>query len=460
MRIVKFVGKSIYGFLNFNIPFREDMTFLTGINGTGKTTIAKCIYWLLAPSIRDLCVTSYSRLEVTVKYNDEDLVIRARKSRNKLSFSIEGIKKALTVPLISEQDSLFSDTGRDEAFDYYSEVVLANSDHPVLKRLDRLPTPMFLGLERRGLDRAFRRVRRPVRVASRRAEPSIFSATLVEGLREAVSIAEGTFREVSVKQRKLDEKLRNEILLSAISYISSGEPGLASHLRKDFFDEKALKRSMQLMKGTLVRLGLHEAELERELTPLEERVAWISHHIKKPDLSKKEIDRIIESDDKEKMSAFIEWTMQNPHFGRINKILSHIRTYLKESKKINEEIVEYLKTLNKFLNDSDKEIYFNEQGFLRVKTKSEGSASVMTLSSGESQIFVIITHVAFNPSATLANVLIIDEPELSLHVRWQELFVDSIRETNPSIQLVLATHSPSIILDKIDYCVDLDLVKT
>jgi len=321
---------------------------------------------------------------------------------------------------------------------------------------------MFLGLERRGLDRAFRRLRglrRPVRIPARRREPSIFSATLVEGLREAVSLAEETFREVSAKQRKEDEKLRNEILLSAISYVSSAERGLASDLRKELFDEKALKRTMQLMKGTLVRLGLPEPELERELTPLEEKVAWISRHIKRPDLSQRDIDRIFETEDKEKMSALIEWTMQSPHFGRINKIVSHIRTYAKESKKINEEITEYIKTVNKFLNDSDKEIYFNEPGYLRVKTKSEESASVMTLSSGESQVFVIITHIAFNPSARLANALIIDEPELSLHVKWQELFVDSIRETNPSIQLVLATHSPSIILDRIDHCVDLNTVK-
>ena len=53
------------------------------------------------------------------------------------------------------------------------------------------------------------------------------------------------------------------------------------------------------------------------------------------------------------------------------------------------------------------------------------------------------------------NVFIIDEPELSLHVQWQELFVDSIISANPNIQYVLATHSPSIILDRIENCVDL-----
>lgn len=68
---------------------------------------------------------------------------------------------------------------------------------------------------------------------------------------------------------------------------------------------------------------------------------------------------------------------------------------------------------------------------------------------------MIITHLAFNPSAQLANVCIVDEPELSLHVEWQELFVDTLRAANPKVQLILATHSPSIIVDHIARCRDL-----
>jgi predicted ATP-binding protein involved in virulence len=69
---------------------------------------------------------------------------------------------------------------------------------------------------------------------------------------------------------------------------------------------------------------------------------------------------------------------------------------------------------------------------------------------------VILTHLAFNPQAKRANILIIDEPELSLHLRWQELFVDAIVSASQDIQLILATHSPSIILGRHDSCVDLE----
>jgi len=68
---------------------------------------------------------------------------------------------------------------------------------------------------------------------------------------------------------------------------------------------------------------------------------------------------------------------------------------------------------------------------------------------------VILTHLAFNPAATSANVFIVDEPELSLHVKWQEAFVPAIRKANPELQVILATHSPSIVLDLTKFCVDL-----
>ena len=70
-------------------------------------------------------------------------------------------------------------------------------------------------------------------------------------------------------------------------------------------------------------------------------------------------------------------------------------------------------------------------------------------------MFVILTHLSFNPQAQGDTVFIIDEPELSLHIQWQELFVDSVIAANPDVQYVMATHSPSIILDRVDKCVDL-----
>lgn len=42
------------------------------------------------------------------------------------------------------------------------------------------------------------------------------------------------------------------------------------------------------------------------------------------------------------------------------------------------------------------------------------------------------------------NVLLMDEPEISLHISWQDRLIELIRELNPKCQLILTTHSPNI----------------
>jgi energy-coupling factor transporter ATP-binding protein EcfA2 len=147
--------------------------------------------------------------------------------------------------------------------------------------------------------------------------------------------------------------------------------------------------------------------------------------------------------------------MNKPQFDRLTEILGYFEKYTNDIQKVSEPISQYIEITNSYLRDSNKALEFDETGYLCVNIKDYEKQPITSLSSGESQIVVIITHLAFNPAAQRANVFIVDEPELSLHLRWQELFVDSVRAVNPDLQVILATHSPSIILDKVEYCKDL-----
>ena len=44
-------------------------------------------------------------------------------------------------------------------------------------------------------------------------------------------------------------------------------------------------------------------------------------------------------------------------------------------------------------------------------------------------------------------VLLMDEPEVSLHVDWQEQLIDLILQLNPNVQIILTTHSPAVIMN-------------
>jgi predicted ATPase len=67
------------------------------------------------------------------------------------------------------------------------------------------------------------------------------------------------------------------------------------------------------------------------------------------------------------------------------------------------------------------------------------------LSSGEKQILVILLTVLVQNNQSA--VLIMDKPEISLHIDWQEKLIAYIRELNPNVQVIIATHSPGIIID-------------
>jgi predicted ATPase len=64
------------------------------------------------------------------------------------------------------------------------------------------------------------------------------------------------------------------------------------------------------------------------------------------------------------------------------------------------------------------------------------------LSSGEKQLLIILFTVFLMEEKPF--IVLMDEPEISLHIGWQQQLIDVIRQVNPHCQLIIATHSPSI----------------
>lgn len=77
------------------------------------------------------------------------------------------------------------------------------------------------------------------------------------------------------------------------------------------------------------------------------------------------------------------------------------------------------------------------------------------LSSGEKQEIVLFFDLIFNTDNY--DLLLIDEPELSLHVIWQQNFLDDLLKVTHmnDLKVIIATHSPQIIGNHRDIQVDL-----
>lgn len=99
-----------------------------------------------------------------------------------------------------------------------------------------------------------------------------------------------------------------------------------------------------------------------------------------------------------------------------------------------------------------KKVSFSREG---VKLSvGEREIKLETLSSGEKHDFIMFYNLLLG-SATNGLVLV-DEPEISLHIEWQETYLDkliAICKMN-GLQAVIATHSPNIVSSHYDFLVD------
>jgi predicted ATP-dependent endonuclease of OLD family len=69
--------------------------------------------------------------------------------------------------------------------------------------------------------------------------------------------------------------------------------------------------------------------------------------------------------------------------------------------------------------------------------------SLSSLSSGEKQLLKVLVATV----NSRASVVIVDEPELSMHVDWQRRLIPAMQTLCPTAQLIVATHSPEIMAD-------------
>ena len=110
--------------------------------------------------------------------------------------------------------------------------------------------------------------------------------------------------------------------------------------------------------------------------------------------------------------------------------------------------VSYPKT--KFQNLIDQ--LFSETGKKIIRKSNEiqfeqdgDILSPYQLSSGEKQMLVILLTVLVQDNQNYT--LFMDEPEISLHVEWQQQLISLIRSLNPNVQIILTTHSPAVIMN-------------
>jgi len=104
----------------------------------------------------------------------------------------------------------------------------------------------------------------------------------------------------------------------------------------------------------------------------------------------------------------------------------------------------FLKEVNKLFNPNNKSFRLDDKTGEFYATYKGQRLGMSDLSSGEKQMLMILLK-AVN-SSDKPTILLMDEPEISLHLYWQETLLKTVRRINDKCQIIVVSHSPALVM--------------
>jgi len=466
MKITKLHAENVHGYLPIDVNFFDDLTFLFGLNGSGKTSALRLLMALLTPNFNELGNISFSLAEVTVSDCERDVIVTATKSPEGIELKTSLSDDILRISR-SELDSIIETKRSEEPKSQIREMYQSSS---VFQTITTLSTPMFLGLDRRffvpgAMQDDLDDFRRREYMARRYwpEDPAFRGTTAAASLIEVNYLVVTRMQEIRAAQEQLDERLRGEFFAKAFEYKPSGILGEGVKLPSKA-DIELYRKQLAKIEQAAEGVKIPVPEIQTALTHFFERMSIVVESLDKNAKAykaKKNTKRTGE-DTKDKNykfmnSDYVEWIINRPQADRILEHLHLLNEYIENRNSLRDPINRFHTLVNSFLIQTNKQVVVASNGQLTVQINGKSEMRpISALSSGERQLLVMLAHLSLNPNLVGSGVFIVDEPELSLHIDWQEKFVDAVREANPKVQLILATHSPAIILDRTESCVSMN----
>jgi len=440
MKLLNLKIDGLFDLFNHKIDYNQDerITLLTAPNGYGKTMSLKIIYNLFNKRFDFFIRLPFKRIiftfdnnnfiEIQKELNKDDTLIRfVLKDKNQEISSFKYSSKVLiskfrkTMPMrrIEEFIPDFLERNRNNSDEWenkltneilsFTEVIYRYNDYIpeyIIRQFDiNIPTEFNSTLDKLGVH-------------------FIQEQRLI--LREPIS--NNRFRgEIII--RDAIEKYAYE-LSEKIKYII-GEYAQVTQFLDSSFPKRLFQEQTSSLNGETLKDKLKSLQEQREKTSkygllkLNEDSFFDEDEISSNDTK---VLSLYISDSEKKLAVFSDL---------VNKI--ELFTSILNERRFNFKSIEI---------DKDKGFVF--------KSKNGSVLQPTELSSGEQHEVVLLFELLFN--TTENSLLLIDEPEISLHIVWQKAFLNDIKEiiNLKNIDIVIATHSPYIIHDRWDLTVNLE----
>lgn len=411
--------EKLFDTFDYDIEFKkEGITILTGPNGYGKTTVLKILDALATQNSFFFVRLLFKK--ISLKFSNGDTVTLEKKKNDEVSIGSTD-KKVITwnskslVKILRSLDffrkideNRWIDRRTDEIYTTDSLLQKAFVEYPELAselrvgEYPKIPSVYFIReqrLLRPVLDPRMRTRQRSLFELHLAKEVGTFSNTIEEYAKELRENIKETLANSSQINQELDSSFPRR-LFDQQNVISEDE------FRKRFDKVKQIQKALS-------EFGLSEVKEDSHPTYKTENAKALCVYIE---------------DTEKKLAVFAE-------------LLGKLKAFT--------DILNERRFTFKRMDIS------NEDGF-KFSTDHGKPLALGDLSSGEQQEVVMLYELLFKVNA--GTLVLIDEPELSLHVVWQKQFLDDLFQIIKlkKINIVIATHSPQIINNHWDLTVDLE----
>jgi predicted ATPase len=437
MKIKRVWAKGLYGILTFDHRLTDGINLLVGINGTGKTSILNIINWITNVDIVTLLTTQYSELGIEFTQNsttktiirvtqvDRDLHIHGTIGRKKLPPIHADIK-------VPPKDLIGNSRLKEQMREHYSGLGPEKHEVELWTMLQNGPKPLNISLDRR------------IRITNNQTILGDDSTELLpiqntkarigDPIKQVSSIARDRYAQYQSELLKLNETLKGKLIAASFSTKTT---------RSD-------TKTITTQKITAIEQRLL-TRMSAWATESSERESVVNYFNK--------IRSIVSVNQSNKDASFTaalrNFLADDMH--RISALSDALDEFESKTSKAYDPIHAYLRELNIFFSDSGKKIVFDEKNgqlHFQLTDEDEEFRDIESMSSGERQILILLTHIAFAPIKT--NTFVIDEPELSLHPKWQHQLLPSIDSLmRADTQMIIATHSPEIVGNYRSRCIEI-----
>lgn len=417
MKIKNFKIEKLHDYIDYDIKFNNDVTFLYGDNGCGKTTVLNIITSIITGKIYEL---------LTYKFKSITLIYSSQESNSLESIYLEmnndgeivltyndekHIIETLHVRMLQEQSEI-------ERF-YFNE-------YKVLSDIKNKFNYIYLPLNRHGFIN--NELKMDFRLKRRMRIDNIEVYSSDNTLNYVSFLVKDSCNKINFKLSRINENFSQEIL-------------------KSFLDVENIPEVSQLVHFAFELDSLEVQKLKEDYTKV---LKTIKKWDKRTENKINEFFESLLSDIKAsegKDGLNIDILFKVSELIKIKNIVKKAENIDKTKEVVNQPISKFISTVNKFINteSNKKEICIDDGGEIYLKTPHKSHIDLYQLSSGEKQIVTFFAYLLFGLQDTNQSLFIVDEPELSLHLQWQRQFVDTLLTLNPEIQLIFATHAPEII---------------